>query len=106
MLKIDSGKMFCAISDANETVGGCQEKAFLNCKTGEIIFIPESEFQAAAWYGEGVAVDMVFDRAQIETSPEDWVDIPKYDSRLEGPRNEEGFIHRFLAEHGIEAELE
>ena len=108
-LKVDSGMMFCAISNASETSGGPQERGFLNRKTGEICFIPESELEADCWYDTNIAVDMVFDRAHIETSPEDWVEIPKYNSRLGGPRgedeSEDGFIQRFLEEHGIEAEL-
>ncbi len=109
MLKIDYCRMSIAIRDASETVGSSLDTGFLNRKTGKILFIPESEFQAADWEGKDVAVDSVFDRAQIENSPEDWVKIPKYDNRLEGSDIEEdgdGFIHRFLAEHGIEAELE
>lgn len=105
MLKIDSGKMFCAISNASVTAGGPEEKAFLNRHTGQIVFLTESEGETSAWYGKDVAVDSVFQRADLEANPDQWLEIPKYDRRFEDC-DEEEFVTRFLTEYGIEAALE
>jgi hypothetical protein len=101
-VQIDDGMMYCAISNVEESVGVPESTGFLNRRTGEIVFLHQAEGETDAMWGTDAAVDAVFDRAGIDASPADWVEIPKYDSRVEGRDNEDAFIRRFLALHGIE----
>lgn len=111
MMTIDLGQMFCAVSPIEEEMSEASKqrgellwppcsKGFLNRFTGEIVFLCESEIADANWHGEDVAVENVGNRAAIEASPDQWLEIPRcYDGE------EEPFIRGFLAVHGIQAEL-
>lgn len=105
-MKIDLGKMLCAVStcldEARAEVGAPEDTAFLHRTTGKIVFLHENEGDTEAWQGTDVAIDSVFDRASIDNSPDEWIEIPK--CHTEG--NEEEFIRVFLAGQGIDAELE
>jgi hypothetical protein len=77
MLSFDYDMMYLAISDTQRKQGGCPDTGYLNRKTGQIVFLPDSEGQAASWCGTDYAVDSVFDRAHIESSTDEWIKIPK-----------------------------
>lgn len=102
MLKVDSGHMFCAI--VNNTDGPAWT-GFLNRKSGAIVFVYDDEGEVEDHHGSEVATDAVFDRAAVEAAPDDWIEIPRYDSQAEGRHKEDEFVERFFAEHGIKAEL-
>jgi hypothetical protein len=104
MLKIDCGRMYSAISNVSEAAGGHREDAYLNRQTGEIVFIPENDGIAAAWYGDENAVDSAVDRGSVKASPDQWLKIPKYDGQLVD-YDEDRFIQEFFEEHGIDAKL-
>jgi hypothetical protein len=98
MIRYDDGMMRLAISRANENHGFPAYTGFLHRTTGEIVFISECEGETAAWFGTDVAVDEVFDRARIDTAPDEWVEIPKHYGDAE---DEDVFIQQFLSEHGL-----
>ena len=102
-MRIDLGKLYSAVE---EHADGPQDTGFLNKRTGEIVFVPDNEGQHAAWCGEDVAVDAVFDRAAVEANPSEWLEIPKipgHPACHDIDRDEH--IRDFLREHGIEPEL-
>lgn len=104
-MRIDSSLMFCAISRKAEAAGAPDDSGYLNRRNGEIIFLYDREGAADAMIGEGAAVEQVFDRATLDSSPDDWVEIPKYDRRVE-ECDEGTFIERFLRDNGIDATVE
>jgi hypothetical protein len=103
-IKIDDGLMRCAVSLSSllGAHGAPEERAFLNRKTGEIVFFPDNEERAEAWYGAGAATAAVRNRARVEASQQDWIEIPQTDSRED---DVDGFIQDFLRQHGILATL-
>ena len=103
MLKIDSGHMFSAINDLTDGPSGC---GFIHRRTGEILFVNDDDVDESTWYGKDVAINNVFERAVVEASPEQWVEIPRYDRCMMGRDREEEFIRDFLEENGIAAELD
>jgi hypothetical protein len=131
-LKIDMGLMFSAIEDQYDS-GGIRDTAYLNRRTGDIVFLPETDEEGALEWGISTE-EIAEQRAEVESQPDDWVEIPKQirlpvwhqhwcDVRCERdlPRDarpctcgaaeeaeeedDEEFINEFLREHGIEAEL-
>jgi len=98
-LKVDSGLMFCAIGrdpNPNEECTG-----FLDRETGAILFTFEGSAPLAL-DDLDVRIDAVFDRAEIESNPDKWIEIPKYCGEQ---GDEDGFIGEFFQEHGIQAAL-
>jgi hypothetical protein len=109
-LVVDWGVLFCAIKDASQW-GGQETTGFLNRRTGEIVFVPETgredddvdiESFDARW-GRGAAVESIFDRATLDAAPDDWIEIPKYDRLADGRDREEEFIDEFLRDNGVDA---
>jgi hypothetical protein len=101
-LPIDDGLMYCAISDVSH-VGGPEETAYLNLRTGEIRFLPKSISEGLAWGSpDRTGPKIAGERAAIENRASDWAEIPKFDGRFAGDQSEDEFIREFLAEHGIE----
>jgi hypothetical protein len=101
-LKIDYGRMLVAVSDT--TAADCpQEQAYLNKKTGEILFLFEAEGESASWYGRAAAEVNRDTRAELDAHMDDCdlIEIPKNVQRVD----DEKHIERFLREHGIEAIL-
>jgi hypothetical protein len=105
-MKIDFGKLMSAVSAGTEQ-DGRREKAFLNRNTGDIVFVSEDDPES--WYGKIVAVEMVFDRAEVEANPSEWIEIPKYREwhrdTIEKSEAEERYAYQFLSEHGIDAKV-
>ena len=80
------------------------DRGYLNPRTGEIVFVSDKEGVTAALLGDETAVDYVFNRATVEASPDDWIEIPKF-SRETRDEEQTKFMKDFLRKHGIEAEL-
>src|SRR5262245_13644632 len=104
-IKIDYGTFHCVAhhqtGDFPEIVG------YLNRHTGEIVCFCED---AEKWAGTECAVDLVFDRARIDASPRDWLEIPKFD-RVRGEQYDaednrfRTFRQDFFRANGIDAEM-
>jgi hypothetical protein len=97
-LKIDDGLMYSAISNAEEAAGQPECKGYLNRKTGEIAFVYRPYGEADTWYGEVAGTGGLRKRAEMDRSPDEWLEIPKY----HGGCSEDEFIRDFLGEHGID----
>ena len=110
MLKIDSGSLFAAMSDARESVEEhfpflAEDTGYLNLSTGEIIFVYENEGKAEATHGvnyrKAIAV-----RRRWEATSDDWLEIPKIpDFNHIDAGMAERMAEDFLSRSGIVAEL-
>jgi hypothetical protein len=76
MLVLDEGRMYAAVSDHSEA-GGAEEKAYLNRRTGQIIFVTATAAEGDEWYGVP-PVKMAALRAGVENRPSDWLEIPRF----------------------------
>jgi hypothetical protein len=94
---IDCGRMLSAVDVPH--VGGPQETAYINRRTGEIVFLTETAREAEEWWGAEAAADMVRERRAVENRPGDWVEIPK----LHGVGDDEERVGDFLRENNIDA---
>lgn len=100
MLNFDFYDMFPAISDTSHS-GGPNDKGFLNRNTGEVIYLAKDFEEAKTWWGIEPAIDGERNRARMEASPGEWLEVPKFDRRCDGENNEEAFIKEFLVKNGL-----
>jgi hypothetical protein len=91
-----------AISNELEQHGFPQDRFYIHRKTGEIICIFDKEGEVDRYFGDGVATDAIANRSRLYASPDEWVEIPKYDTRVYGRGNEDKFIRDFFEEQGID----
>jgi hypothetical protein len=76
MLRFDSDRMYCAVSDRSFAAGGPKETAYLNRHTGEIVFLTATADEAEAWGGVP-GLEVAAKRAAVENRPSDWIEIPR-----------------------------
>jgi hypothetical protein len=100
-MKVDAVKMLCAIDPHGkglfEAHGFPGLEAFLNRRTGAIVFLAENAKEAEEAY-DVPATEFAGRRAAVENRPSDWVEIPKYDDYGHPGADEVGFIRDFLAQ--------
>src|SRR5262245_40793966 len=111
MVTIDLSMMYAAISDTSPA-GGLDDVAYINRRTGKIIFLLPTAQEADDEFGNGAGFEMARWRASLENRPSDWVEIPKYVSlpaRQPGDKDDDAgmdeHIRDFLSENNIVAEL-
>lgn len=103
-IKIDSGLLFVAVSDAARQHGYPVSEAYLNRTSGEIVFKYDTKGDVEGLLGNEANLQAVFDAAAVSANPEDWIAIPKYYRSSEW-NDEEQFIGRFLNDLGIDLEV-
>jgi hypothetical protein len=96
MITIDRGQLSIAIRQGD----GCGDVGWLNCTTGEILFVHEDADRFEEWYGLAAAIQMMQDRERISEDASNWIEIPKY--RDGGDEAMQHFLDE-LKDAGIEA---
>jgi hypothetical protein len=76
---------------------GCGDVGWLNCATGEIVFLHVDADRFEEWYGLAAANQMMKDRNRIAADASNWTEIPKY------PDGDDDAVQRFLDENEIRA---
>jgi hypothetical protein len=100
-MTVDAVKMLCAIDPHSqglfEAHGFPALQAFLNRRTGAIVFLAEHAKEAEEAY-HVPATEFAGQRAAVENRPSDWVEIPKYGDYGRAGADEVGFFRDFLAQ--------
>jgi len=90
-----------AVSPVGTNDGYVEHKGWLNRRTGEIAILAYGNHDARNRFGIVAAVDMAFNRAEIEANNGEWVEIPKYKGfhkdAIEMGEGRKHFALRFLA---------
>ena len=96
-MDIDYRKLIAAVSSRTKGLGFPVDTAHLNRHTGEIVFLGDMKADAGDWLGTD----------DIESNPNTWIAIPKYEGRhantIELSEPEERFALDWLASCGLGA---
>jgi len=100
-MEIDYGLLMTAVSSHAKEHGFSLDTGYLNRHTGEILFLGDPKKDTEACMGDAAA-EMVHSRADIESRPDIWIAIPKYQGESMGPaEEEEQFALDWLASCGL-----